>query len=64
MKGTSKDWKDVRGEDINLIVTNEQRKEILEKIGYLVDNDGYLIDENTGKKITAEDGLYINILYL
>lgn len=61
MKGTIIDWKDVRGEDINLIVTNEQRKEILEKIGYLVDDDGYLIDKKTREKITAEDGLYINI---
>ena len=61
MKGTSLDWKDVRGEDINLIVTNEQRKEILEKIGYLVDDDGYLIDKKTGEKIMAEDGLHVNV---
>lgn len=61
MKGKSIDWKDVGGEEINLIVTNEKRKEILKKIGYSVDDEGYLVDKNTGNKITAEDGLYINV---
>jgi len=61
MKGKSVDWKDVKGEEINLIVTNEKRREILEKIGYSVDDEGYLVDKNTEKRITAEDGLYINV---
>lgn len=61
MKGTIEEWDKVKNKDINLIVTEEERKRILEKIGYGIDNEGFLIDSKTKERIKAEDGLEINI---
>lgn len=61
MDGTYEKWKDIKNREINLIVTDEKRNEILKKIGYSIDKKGCLIDDKTGKKVTAEDGLEINV---
>ena len=61
MKSSSENWEIVKEEDINLLVTQKQKEEILLKIGYSIDRDGFLIDNKTSEKVKAEDGLEINI---
>ena len=53
--------KDLENEEINWLVTDKELVEILPKIGYGVDREGYIIDAKTKEKIKAEDGLYINV---
>jgi hypothetical protein len=61
MRNFSEKWDVEKKKDINLLVTEEQKKEILLKIGYSINSDGFLIDKKTNEKIKAEDGLEINI---
>lgn len=52
---------DIKNKDFNIIVNNSRRKEILEEIGYKVNEKGSLIDKETSKIVLAEDGKSINI---
>ena len=56
-----KDLKEVKGKDIALLVSPSKMRKYLEKIGYTIDEEGFIIDKETGKRVKAEDGEEINI---
>lgn len=51
----------MENKNINLIVTESRREEVLKEIGYDIDKEGFLVDRETKEKIKAEDGKEINI---
>jgi hypothetical protein len=54
-------WDEIKNKKLDILVTDESRREILIKAGYRVDGEGYLIDGKTNQKVIAEDGLEINL---
>lgn len=54
-------WEKIKKKKLDILVTDESRLEILTKVGYRVDGEGYLIDGKTDQKVIAEDGLEINL---
>lgn len=60
MEGTFEKWDVVKKSDIDLLVSVEEKNQILRKIGYSIDDEGFLIDDKTKQKIIAEDDLEIN----
>lgn len=54
-------WREIEGRDLDLLVADEDFKDILARIGYEIDETGVLIDEDTGKPVMAEDGNEINL---
>ena len=55
------DWKKIKDKDFDLLATDELKREILTKIGYKIDGEGYLINEKTGQRVLAEDKKEINL---
>lgn len=53
---------DIKDRDIDLILTDSRRRELIREAGYAVDEEGYLIDKETDERVKAEDGKEINIL--
>lgn len=52
---------DKSNKGINILVTPFNKNEILKKVGYSTDKEGFLIDEKTKEKVKAEDDLEINV---
>lgn len=51
----------MKNKEINLVITPFNRKEILERVGYSIDNEKFLIDKKDKCRVKAEDGKEINI---
>lgn len=54
-------WEEVKNNDFNLVLSQEEKVELFKRIGYTVTEKGFLVDEETGEKIESEDGEKINI---
>jgi hypothetical protein len=52
---------DIKDKDVNLLITPFDKEETLEKMGYSIDKEGFLIDIRTKKRVTAEDNKEINV---
>jgi hypothetical protein len=49
-------WDEVlKAKRIDIILSKEQMKDILEKIGHSTDDDGFIINENTGERELSID---------
>jgi len=52
---------DLENQDIVLLVTRNERDDILTKIGYEILENGDLVDKKTGELVEAEDKGHINV---
>ena len=43
------------------MVTPEEKRDLLTKVGYRVDKEGYLVDAKTMRRVRAEDGKEIRL---
>lgn len=55
------DWDEIKNNNIDVFLTSEDFKEILEKIDYAVDETGVLLDKETHKLVKTEDERGINV---
>lgn len=55
------DWDEIKNSNLDIFVTSEDFKEILEKIDYKVDETGVVLDNETHKLVKSEDNQEINI---
>jgi hypothetical protein len=53
--------KEIKDKRITILATISKRKRILEEIGYNIDEDGFVVDKNTGERVITEEGKEINI---
>ena len=54
-------WEKIKKKSYDVLATNELKKEILTRIGYRLDEEGYLIDTKTGQRVQTEDGREVNL---
>jgi len=53
-------FEEIKGKNVDILVTLEDLKEILEKVGYKVDETGIILDED-GKPVKGVNGEEINL---
>ena len=54
-------WEKIKEKKFDVLPIDSLKREILVKIGYQIDKEGYLVDGKTGQRVLAEDGLEINL---
>jgi hypothetical protein len=62
MKFEDEEWDDIKTQSFALITLTNNRVKILEKVGYAIDSEGFIIDSKTKRRVKAEtDRKPINI---
>jgi hypothetical protein len=59
--GLDNELKEITNKDVFLVLTPFDTRETLERIGYSVDKQGFIVDKKSKTKVDAEDDKTINI---